>query len=92
MTDYIELCKLHDTNENSTMMLAELENILTNNLGYEKEPNFSPLNKPKLGHFNTGDTIPKDDTKQILKELADQVDEDGFFPYTSFDDGLCGKA
>ena len=28
--DYIELCKLYDKNENGTMMLAELENILTN--------------------------------------------------------------
>merc|ERR1711953_1457164 len=28
--DYIELCKLHDKNENGTMMLAELENILCN--------------------------------------------------------------
>jgi len=26
--DYIELCKLYDKNENGTMMLAELENIL----------------------------------------------------------------
>jgi hypothetical protein len=33
--DYIELCKLYDKNENGTMMLAELENILTN-LGIEK--------------------------------------------------------
>jgi len=28
--DYIELCKLYDKNENGTMMLAELENILSN--------------------------------------------------------------
>jgi len=28
--DYIELCKLYDKNENGTMMLAELENVLTN--------------------------------------------------------------
>lgn len=28
--DYIELCKLYDKHENGTMMLAELENILTN--------------------------------------------------------------
>ena len=28
--DYIELCKLYDKNENGTMMLAELENFLTN--------------------------------------------------------------
>lgn len=28
--DYIELCKLYDKNENGTMMLAELENILAN--------------------------------------------------------------
>jgi len=26
--DYIELCKLYDKNENGTMMLAELENLL----------------------------------------------------------------
>lgn len=28
--DYIELCKLYDKNENGTMMLAELENVLSN--------------------------------------------------------------
>lgn len=28
--DYVELCKLYDKNENGTMMLAELENILSN--------------------------------------------------------------
>ena len=28
--DYIELCKLYDKNGNGTMMLAELENILSN--------------------------------------------------------------
>jgi hypothetical protein len=40
----------------------------------------------------SGDTIPKEDTQQILKELADPEDEDGFFPYTPFVDRLCGKA
>lgn len=28
--DYIELCKLYDKHENGTMMLAELENVLSN--------------------------------------------------------------
>lgn len=28
--DYVELCKLYDKNENGTMMLAELENVLSN--------------------------------------------------------------
>merc|ERR1711997_367316 len=28
--DYVELCKLYDKNENGTMTLAELENILSN--------------------------------------------------------------
>merc|ERR1719472_70641 len=28
--DYIELCKLYDKNENGTMMLAELESVLSN--------------------------------------------------------------
>merc|ERR1711963_335366 len=28
--DYVELCELYDKNENGTMMLAELENFLTN--------------------------------------------------------------
>jgi myosin light chain 6 len=68
--DYVELCKLYDKNENGTMMLAELENILS----------------------NLGDTIPKEDTQQLLKELADPEDEDGFFPYTPFLDRLVGKA
>ena len=28
--DYMELCKLYDKNDNGTMMMAELENILCN--------------------------------------------------------------
>nr|ACO15400.1 Myosin light chain alkali [Caligus clemensi] len=28
--DYVELCKLYDKNENGTMMLAELENVISN--------------------------------------------------------------
>jgi len=68
--DYIELCKLYDKNENGTMMLAELENILS----------------------NLADEIPKEDTIALLAELADPEDEDGFFPYTTFVDRLCGKA
>ena len=28
--DYLDLCKLYDKNGNGTMMLAELENILSN--------------------------------------------------------------
>jgi Ca2+-binding EF-hand superfamily protein len=52
------------------MMLAELENILS----------------------NLGDTIPKEDTQQLLNEMADPEDEDGFFPYTPFLDRLVGKA
>merc|ERR1711953_1344443 len=28
--DYVELCKLYDKNDNGTVMLAELENILSN--------------------------------------------------------------
>ena len=30
MNDYTELCKLYDKNENGTIMLAELENFLSN--------------------------------------------------------------
>jgi len=68
--DYIELCKLYDKNENGTMMLAELENILS----------------------NLADEVPKEDTQELLKELCDPEDEDGFFPYTPFINRLCGKA
>merc|ERR1739848_173299 len=39
--DYVELCKLYDKNENGTMMLAELENFLTN-LG-DEIPKRTPL-------------------------------------------------
>ncbi len=39
-----------------------------------------------------GDEIPKEDVEKLLEELADKEDEDGFFPYTSFLDRLCGKA
>merc|ERR1719150_2279950 len=30
ITDYMELCKLYDKNDNGTLMLAELENFLSN--------------------------------------------------------------
>merc|ERR1719328_951534 len=43
---YIELCKLYDKNENGTMMLAELENFLSNLgdeiAGKEDEDGFFP--------------------------------------------------
>jgi Ca2+-binding EF-hand superfamily protein len=39
-----------------------------------------------------GDEIPKDDVLKLLEELADKEDEDGFIPYKSFLDRLCGKA
>jgi len=68
--DYVELCKLYDKNENGTMMLAELENVLS----------------------NLADEIPKEDTMDLLKELADPEDDEGFFPYAPFLDRLTGKA
>jgi len=68
--DYVELCKLYDKNENGTMMLAELENVLS----------------------NLADEIPKEDTMDLLKELADPEDDEGFFPYGPFLDRLTGKA
>jgi len=68
--DYIELCKLYDKNENGTMMLAELENLLV----------------------MYGDEIPKEDCQKMLEELAPKEDEEGFIPYATFLDKLCGKA
>lgn len=68
--DYVELCKLYDKNENGTMMLAELENVLS----------------------NLADEVPREATAELLAELCDKEDEDGFFPYTSFIDRLVGKA
>ena len=38
------------------------------------------------------DEIPKEDTMDLLKELADPEDEEGFFPYAPFLDRLTGKA
>ena len=42
--------------------------------------------------WTLGDLIPKEDTQELLKELADPEDEDGFFPYAPFLDRLVGKA
>merc|ERR1711899_190778 len=39
-----------------------------------------------------GDEIPKEDCTKLLEQLADKEDEDGFIPYKSFLDRLCGKA
>jgi len=39
-----------------------------------------------------GDEIPKEDVEKLLEQLADKEDEDGFIPYKSFLDRLCGKA
>ena len=88
--DYIELCKLYDKNENGTIMLAELENILSN-LG----ETFSIIAKNLDFDFKCstiGDEIPKEDTMKMLEELAPKEDEDGFIPYAPFLDKLCGKA
>merc|ERR1712106_361661 len=41
---------------------------------------------------NLGDEVPKDEVKKLFETLADPEDEDGFFPYISFLDRLCGKA
>merc|ERR1711951_290805 len=39
---------------------------------------------------NLGDEIPKEDVQKLFAEIADPEDEDGFFPYVSFCDRLCG--
>ena len=41
---------------------------------------------------NLGDEIPKDDVKNLIAEMCDPEDEDGFFPYMPFVDRLTGKA
>ena len=41
---------------------------------------------------NLGDEIPKDDVKNLIAEMCDPEDEDGFFPYMPFIDRLTGKA
>ena len=100
--DYIELCKLYDKNENGTMMLAELENILSNlgkiwkfiiKVGIRQFDELLFDTWHAINHFDIlADEIPKEDTLALLAELADPEDEDGFFPYTPFLDRLCGKA
>ena len=104
--DYVELCKLYDKNENGTMMLAELENILSNlgtiwtsiiKVGISQIwIKFNELRFDTVHAINDfyvlADEIPKEDTLALLAELADPEDEDGFFPYTPFLDRLCGKA
>ena len=88
--DYVELCKLYDKNENGTIMLAELENILSN-LG---RPFFTIAKNLDFDFkcSTIGDEIPKEDTMKMLEELAPKEDEDGFIPYAPFLDKLCGKA
>ena len=88
--DYVELCKLYDKNENGTILLAELENILSN-LGKSRKE----IRKPRNLYyylFILGDMIPKEDCQKMLEELAPKEDEDGLIPYTPFLDKLCGKA
>ena len=88
--DYVELCKLYDKNENGTILLAELENILTN-LGKARKE----IRKSRNLYyflFILGDMIPKEDCQKMLEELAPKEDEDGLIPYTPFLDKLCGKA
>ena len=41
---------------------------------------------------NLGDELPKDDVKNLIAEMCDPEDEDGFFPYMPFVDRLTGKA
>ena len=88
--DYVELCKLYDKNENGTILLAELENILSN-LGKSRKE----IRKSRNLYyflFILGDMIPKEDCQKMLEELAPKEDEDGLIPYTPFLDKLCGKA
>ena len=88
--DYVELCKLYDKNENGTILLAELENILSN-LGKSRKE----IRKSRNLYwflFVLGDMIPKEDCQKMLEELAPKEDEDGLIPYTPFLDKLCGKA
>ena len=88
--DYVELCKLYDKNENGTILLAELENILSN-LGKSRKE----IRKSRNLYYVLsilGDMIPKEDCQKMLEELAPKEDEDGLIPYTPFLDKLCGKA
>ena len=90
-TTITELCKLYDKNENGTMMLAELENVLSN-LGEFKNHTHKKFWLFSIFLFTLADEIPKEDTMALLAELCDPEDEDGFFPYTPFVDRLTGKS
>lgn len=100
--DYVELCKLYDKNENGTMMLAELENILCN-LGKKWLDgvrsactywNFRYLPNIWITYvfIIIADEVPKEDAAKMFAELAPPEDDDGFIPYVPFLDKLCGKA
>ena len=100
--DYVELCKLYDKNENGTMMLAELENILCN-LGKKWLDgvrsactywNFRYLPNIWINYvfIIIADEVPKEDAAKMFAELAPPEDDDGFIPYVPFLDKLCGKA
>ena len=91
MAQCAELCKLYDKNENGTMMLAELENVLSN-LGKFLITYKCTYTIYLNVIFVQADEIPKEDTMALLAELCDPEDEDGFFPYTPFVDRLTGKS
>ena len=91
INDYLELCKLYDKNENGTMMLAELENLISN-LGKQGHAKSELVFERRFFFFmNVADEVPKEDTEALLKELADPEDEDGFFPYKPFLERLVAK-
>ena len=102
--DYVELCKLYDKNENGTMMLAELENILCNlgkkwldsvrSLCVHVLKFYVPTYQVRNHVFNIiiADEVPKEDAAKMFAELAPPEDDDGFIPYVPFLDKLCGKA
>ena len=102
--DYVELCKLYDKNENGTMMLAELENILCNlgkkgldsvrSLGVHVLKFYVPIPTIWITYvfIIIADEVPKEDAAKMFAELAPPEDDDGFIPYVPFLDKLCGKA
>ncbi len=57
--DFVEILKLYDKNDDSTILENELFRLLT----------------------NLGEKLTKEETKNLMKELCEPADDEGFMPF-----------
>jgi myosin light chain 6 len=67
--DFVEILKLYDKNEDSTILSNELFRLLT----------------------NLGEKLTKEEAKNLMKELCEPEDDEGFMPFMPFLERMCSN-